>query len=130
MPGGATTERAYAMRALYRLTGEERYLHRAAREAPGEPDGWTRLAWAHYGREQWRETFAFALAGIQAAGEPTHATDPNERLKAYDMAATAAWRLDQRPQALQIARQALALCPSEHLAANVAEMERQLEAAA
>ena len=123
MPG-CYTERAYAYRALYRLTGEEKHLHRSAYEAKGEPDGWQQLAWVNYQRQSWRECLTFAEVAIQATGEPTHATDPDARTKAYDLAAVAAWNMGLRPQALRYAREAAAQCPQdERLLNNVRLME-------
>lgn len=131
MPGGMWTERAYAYRALYRLTGDEKHLHHAAKEAVGEPDAWQQIAFAHYQRKEWRECHAFAVQAINANGESTHATDPEARTKAYDLAAVAAWNLGLRPEALQLAREAVARCPADpRLTGNVEAMERILEAAA
>lgn len=131
MPGGMWTERAYAYRALYRLTGDEKHLHHAAKEATGEPDAWQQIAFAHYQRQEWRECHAFAVQAINANGESTHATDPEAKTKAYDLAAVAAWNLGLRPEALQLAREAVARCPADpRLTGNVEAMERILEAAA
>ena len=131
MPGGMWTERAYAYRALYRLTGDEKHLHHAAKEAVGEPDAWQLIAFAHYKRQEWRECHAFAVQAINANGESTHATDPEAKTKAYDLAAVAAWNLGLRPEALQLAREAVARCPADpRLTGNVEAMERILEAAA
>ena len=124
---GYYSEQAYAYRALYRLTGEEKHLHRAAYEARGEPDGWQQLAWVHYQRQAWRECLTFAEVGIAADGESTHCTDPDARTKCFDMAAVAAWNLGIKPQALRYAQAAAAQCPGdERLLSNV----RQMEAAA
>jgi hypothetical protein len=122
--GGVPTERSYALRALYRLTGEEKHLHAAAAAAKGEPDGWQQLAWVHYQRQQWRECLTFAEAAVQAPDPDTHASDPDARTKAYDLAAVAAWNLGLKPQALQYAREAVARCPTdERLRSNVEKME-------
>lgn len=132
MKGGISTERAYAYRALFRLTGDEKHLHHAAKEATGEPDAWQQIAFWHYQRQEWRECRAFAAQAINANGESTHATDPEARTKAFDLAAVAAWNLGLRPEALQFAREAVARCPGDpRLASNVEAMERiQQEAAA
>lgn len=121
---GCLTERAYAYRALYRLTRDERHLHRAAYEARGEPDAWQQIAYCHYQRQQWRECLTFAEVAMQAEGESTHATDPSAKTKAADMAAVAAWNMGLKPQALTYARQAVEQCPDdERLVRNVRLME-------
>jgi hypothetical protein len=131
MKGGIWTERAYAYRALYRLTGDLQHLHHAAKEAVGEPDAWQQIAFWHYMRQEWRECHAFAVQAIDANGESTHATDPEAKTKAYDLAAVAAWNLGLRPEALRLAREAVARCPGDpRLASNVEAMERITEAAA
>ena len=100
-------------------------------EAVGEPDAWQQLAFAHYQRQEWRECHAFAVQAVNADGESTHATDPEAKTKAYDLAAVAAWNLGLRPEALQLAREAVARCPADpRLAGNVEAMERIVEAAA
>jgi hypothetical protein len=128
MEGGQATERAYALRALYRLTGEELHLHRAAREATGEPEAWQQLAMAHYDRQEWRETYAFALMATKATAPSTHCSDPHAQTKGFDLAAVAAWNLGQRPEALQLAQEAVARCPTDgRLVANVESMTKILE---
>lgn len=127
MPGGQATERAYALRALHAATGEERPLHQAAHECPGEPDAWERLALLRYNQGNYRECLAFAQAAIQANDPGTHATDPNARGRAYDLASIAAWELGQRPEALTLAREAMARLPGDdRVRNNVAAMERLL----
>ena len=131
MPGGSNTERAYALRTLYRLTGDEAHLHRAAKEAPWEPDAWERLAIVRLAQEDWREAYGFAKAAIEAPGPGTHATDPGSVTRAHDTAAWAAWHLGRRPEALQLEEAALARCPEDaRLQANLARMRADLEPAA
>jgi hypothetical protein len=131
MDGGAYTERAYAYRALHRLTGDELHLHRAAKEAIGEPDAWALLAFCHYQRQEWRECYGFAQQAIQSTWASTHATDPKAKAKALDLASVAAWNLGNRPEALRLGRLAAEQCPGDpRLTDNVAAMERILEAAA
>jgi hypothetical protein len=128
MPDGAPTERSYALRALFRLTGEELHLHRAAREVTGEPDAWEHLAQAHAGRGEWREAMAFGAVAVQAGGELTHATDPAAKARAANVAAHAAWQLGLRPQALQFAEEAVARSPSDdRLRAKLEAWRRELE---
>jgi len=128
---GTPTERSYAYRALYRLTQDERHLHRAAYEAKAEPDAWQQLAWVHYQRQEWVECLTFAEAAMQATGESTHATDPDAVTKAYDLAAVAAWNLGQHPQALQYAREAVRRCPDDpRLVKNVEQIEAHEQHAA
>ena len=131
LSGGIWTERAYAYRALHRLTGNEQHLREAVREAAGEPDAWQQIAFCHYRRQEWDACHRAAVQAIAANGESTHATDPEATTKAYDLAAVAAWHLGQRPEALQFAREAVRRCPADpRLAGNVEAMERILEAAA
>jgi len=131
MKGGIWTERAYAYRALFRLTGDEQHLHHAAKEATGEPDAWQQLAFCHYKRQEWRECHAFAVQAINANDDGTHATDPEAKTKAFDLASVAAWNLGLRPEALQLAREAVARCPGDpRLVSNVEAMERILQEAA
>jgi hypothetical protein len=131
MKGGSQTERAYAYRALYRLTGEELHLHRAAKEAIGEPDAWERLAFVHYQRQEWREVYGFARQALEAPWPGTHATDPKAKARAADLASVAAWNLGARPEALRLGRLAVEHCPGDkRLRANVEAMERIAEAAA
>jgi tetratricopeptide (TPR) repeat protein len=128
MPHGQATERAYAYRAMHRLTGEEQHLHAAAKAAIGEPDAWQQLALCHYRRQEWEQCYGFAQQAIASEWPSTHATDPLAKGKAYDLAAVAAWNLGNRPEALTLARQALASCPDDpRLVANVTNMERLLE---
>lgn len=127
MPGGQATERAYALRALHIATGDEKQLHRAAHEAPGEPDAWERIALVRYHEQNWRECLAFARAAIEAGDAGTHCTDPDARGRAYDLASIAAWELGHRPEGLTFAREALARLPEDpRIKNNVEAMERLL----
>jgi len=127
MPGGQVTERAYAMRRLYAMTGEEIHLHRAAAEAENEPDAWERLALARYHQKNWVECLAFAESAIACTEVGTHATDPDAIGRAYDLASVAAWELDQRPQALLYGEAAMERLPAdERIRANVAAMRQIL----
>jgi tetratricopeptide (TPR) repeat protein len=127
MPGGTATERSYAERSLYRLTGDEQHLHNAAKEAPGEPDGWERLAWVNYQRREWRNVEGFARQATVADWPSTHCTDPQAQAKALDLLSVALWELGKRQEALRYAKQAAARWPGdERVANNVAAMERIL----
>jgi hypothetical protein len=131
MDGGQATERAYAERSLYRLTGDEQHLHNAATEAPGEPDGWERLAFVNYQRREWRSVAGFAQQAIQSPGPATHCTDPHVPTKARDLLAVALWELGRRDEALRWASEAAARWPDDpRLANNVAAMTRILKAGA
>jgi tetratricopeptide (TPR) repeat protein len=131
MPGGQVTERSYAMRRLYALTGEEIHLHRAAAEAGNEPDAWERLALARYHQKNWKECLAFAESAIACTDVGTHATDPFAKARAYDLASVASWELGNRPQALTYADKAAAELPDDkRVKANVAAMRQILGQAA
>lgn len=128
MDGGQITERSYARRVLYRLTGDEQQLHKATVECPGEPDAWERLALVRYHQKDWPECLRLAEAAINSGDPLTHACDPDSRGRAYDLAAVASWELGSRPQALAYARQAATLMPTDpRLRANVEAMERACE---
>lgn len=127
MPGGQPTERAYAMRTLWRLTQDERHLHAAGAECPEEPDAWERLAFVRYGQQDWRECIRFAERAILATDMGTHATDPDSRGRAYDLASVALWQIGKRPEAVSAAREALARLPGDdRIRANLAEMQHGL----
>lgn len=127
MDGGQPTERAYACRSLARLTGEERWMHQAAKEAVWEPDAWVGIALGHYRDGRWKDCYAFALQALSATGPTTHATDPKAKTKALDLAAVAALNLGDAPQALRLAMDALAQCPGDdRLSANVAAIKQIL----
>ena len=122
--GGSPTERAYALRVLARLTQHEEYLHRATREAPYEPDAWERLALARYHAQQWDEVLTFARAAIACHGS-SHATDPQARYRAHELASIALWQTGRLADALPHAREAAAGLEDERVARNLADMEAQ-----
>lgn len=125
MPHGQPTERSYARRILHRATGDEKLLHDAAAECPNEPDAWERLAFVRHGQGRWQECVEFAQRAIAATDLGTHATDPDSKGRAYDLASVALWHLGKRPDALTNAREAMARLPAdERVRANVKEMER------
>ena len=127
MPGGQVTERSYAMRRLYALTGEELHLHKAAAEAENEPDAWERLALVRYHQQNWVECLAFAESAIACTEVGTHATDPDAIGRAFDLASVAAWELGKRPEALRYAEHAAARLPADNrIKANVANMRQIL----
>ena len=131
MSGGTHTERSYALRTLYRLTGEEQHLHKAAKEAPWEPDAWAGLAQVRHDQGDWREAYGFAKVALEAPGPASHATDPNIPTRVSDVAARAARRLGLLPEALQLAEAALARWPEDdRLLAHLAEIRAEMEPAA
>lgn len=99
MPGGSNTERAYALRRLASLTGEEAHLHAAAKECPVEPDGWERLALARHHQGIPEDSLRFALAAIDAP-QRTHATDPQAKARAHELASIALWNLGRKAEAV------------------------------
>jgi hypothetical protein len=125
MKGGNYSERAYARRQLWRLTQDENHLRAAVKEAPQEPDGWELSALRSYHLQEWEPCLEFARKAIDASGPATHATDPDSRGRGYNLASVAAWNLGNVPEALALAREALARLPDDQrIAANVAAMER------
>jgi tetratricopeptide (TPR) repeat protein len=128
MPGGQATERAYARRYLYLVTQDERQLHQATEECPGEPDAWEALSLARYRQQRWQECYEFATRAIEAGDPGTHATDPDAKGRAYDLASVSAWELGKRPEALTLARQAATMLPADvRIRQNVAAMERHTD---
>lgn len=129
MPGGAPTERAYAMRKLWSLTGIEQHLHNAAKEAQWEPDAWAALAFVRYQQANWLECAGFAQVALEAPGPTSHATDSSVPRRAKDLLAVALWNLGKRADALRLAKEAASECPDDpRLVANVAAMEREMAA--
>lgn len=127
MPGGAPTERSYARRALFRLTGDVEQLHKATSDCPDEPDAWEALSLLAYQDHRWQDCQRFAKRAVESHGK-SHATDPYSVGRAYDLAAVSSWELGMRPQALACAREAVArLPPDPRLQANVEAMARILE---
>ena len=128
LPGGTPTERAYAYRRLASLTGEEQHIHAAALEAPGEPDGWERLALARHHQDRPEESLAFAERAI-AARQTTHATDPCARARAHELASVALWQLGRHADAVPHAVAAAKGLPwDERVLANATAMVEAAEA--
>lgn len=126
MAGGTPTERSYALRRLASITGDPRHLERAAKEAPGEPDAWERLALAAHHQENWEASAALAEQAI-AATAATHATDPLAKARAAELASIALWHLGRKADALTHARAAAAqLHWDERIVGNAAAMEASL----
>jgi hypothetical protein len=126
MPGGAITERTYALRRLSSLIGSEEYLHQAAHEAPGEPDAWERLALSRHHADDWQHSLEFAERAI-AAPVATHATDPLAKARAAELASIALWHMGRPADALPHAKAAAAQLPwDERVVANAAAMEASL----
>ena len=129
MPGGSTTERAYACRVLYRRTGEEKWAHQSAKESPHEPDGWLLLSLIRHHQKEWRDSLAFAGRALECQVS-THATDPHAKARAADLASVASWELGMRAQALTFGRQAAADLSDDRIRNNVAVMAKILAGAA
>ena len=122
MPGGSLTERSHAMRRLASLTGEEGYLHAAAKECPDEPDAWERLALARHHQGRPEESLAFAERAI-AARASTHATAPPAKAHAHELAAIALWQLGRQAEAVPHAVEAARGLPwDDRVAANATAM--------
>jgi hypothetical protein len=83
---------------------------------------------ARYHQRRWTECYEFATRAIAAGDAGTHATDPDAKGRAYDLASVSAWELGKRPQALTLARQAAILLPGDvRIRQNVAAMERHTD---
>lgn len=122
IPGGIATERSYAFRRLASLTGDERHLLAAAKEAPGEPDAWERLSLARHHQGQVDDSLAFALKAVEAT-QATHATDPMARARAHELASIALWQLDRHADAVPHAVAAAKGLPwDDRVAANATAM--------
>ena len=126
MPGGSPTERSYAYRRLASITGDPRHLERAAKEAPGEPDPWERMALAAHHQERWEDSARLAEQAI-AATTSTHATDPLAKARAAELASIALWHMGRKADALTHAKAAAAqLHWDERIVGNAAAMEASL----
>ena len=122
MAGGSPTERAYAFRRLASLTGREQHLHAAAKESPAEADAWERLALARHHAGDAEGSLQFALQAV-AAGATTHATDPQAKARAHELASIALWQLGRQEEAIPHAAAAAAGLPlDERIAANAIAM--------
>ena len=129
MPGGTATERAYACRVLYRRTGDEKWAEQSSRECPHEPDGWLLLSLIRHHQRRWRESLEFAERAM-ACTVSTHATDPQAKARAADLASVASWELGLRAQALTFGQQAAADLGDDRIKNNVAVMAKILAGAA
>lgn len=129
MPGGTATERAYACRVLYRRTGDEKWADQSSRECPQEPDGWLLLSLIRHHQRRWRESLEFAERAM-ACTVSTHATDPQAKARAADLASVASWELGLRAQALTFGQQAAADLGDDRIKNNVAVMAKILAGAA
>jgi hypothetical protein len=80
-----------------------------------------------YEQQNWQQCLAFAESALASTDATTHATDPDAKGKAADLAAVAAWNLGKRPEALTYAEAALRHFPADsRIVNNVTEMRQQL----
>ena len=130
LPGGAACERAYAYRVLARRQPEKagNHLLRAIDESPHEPEGYLALGEACWdagdavGALHWARRAAMAPADRQS-----HTSDPAAYgHRAPEMAATAAYSLGLKQEALEHAREAFRRHASQETAAAVARLELEL----
>ena len=130
LPGGAACERAYAYRVLARRQPERagNWLLRTIEESPHEPEGYLALGEACWdagdavGALHWARRAAMAPADRQ-----THTSDPVAYgHRAPEMAATAAYNLGLKQEALEHAREAFRRHASQETAAAVAKLELEL----
>ncbi len=126
--GGTITETSYALRRLFCLTGDEKFLHEAAEKASNEPEAWERLAFVKYQQKKWKACLAFARSAIACSSEQTHCSDLDAKARALDLASVASWQLNEKPQALEFAVNALAQLPNDQrILSNVSAMKQILE---
>ena len=131
MPGGQTTERAYAFRMLAKREPDraKRHLFAAMLESPQEPESFLAFAEMAYRMEDWVSCLYYARQALSCpASSQTHASDA----RAYgelpaDLACVAASRLAMDDEALKHAREAVRRCPNDpRLIGNLAHLERKL----
>ena len=131
MPGGAPTERAYAMRMLAKAepANAKKHLLAAVLESPLEPEPFVAFAQMAQGMDDWVSALYYARQACACpADSQTHASDP----RCYgplpaDIASVAASRLGRDQEALTHAREAVRRCPSDmRLVSNLAVLERKL----
>jgi tetratricopeptide (TPR) repeat protein len=129
MPGGTPHERAYACRAMARITPAKckLWLLRAMQESPDEPEAYLALAEMARNMGDHAATLVYARqATVCRLDARTHCSIPGAFGDApFDMAATAASELGLWGEALAHAREAAARNPAdERLAWNVSYIER------
>lgn len=129
LPGGATTERAYACRVLARLRPDKMkpYLLEAIQASPQEPEAFLAFAELAEQMRDWVSCLYYARhASFCPAHSQTHASDPRAYgPRAPDLACIAASHLHLDAEALQHAREAFRRDPADpRLAGNLAVLER------
>lgn len=130
MPGGAPCERAYALRVIARRQPNRAgaCLLRCLEESPHEPEAYLALAQAC-----WDEADAVGAlhwsrrATMASPSRQSHASDPMAYgYTAPHMAATAAYSLGLKEEALEHAREAFRRKASQETAAVMARLELEL----
>jgi hypothetical protein len=131
MPGGAQTERAYALRMLAKIEPEKmkKHLMAAMLESPLEPEAFVAFAQMAQNMNDWVSALYYARQACSCPAESqTHASDPRcYGPLAPDIASVAASRLGRDREALAYAREAVRRSPEDtRLVANLTVLERKL----
>lgn len=118
-------ERAASARLLARLLPEERerWLLRAAADAPGHREPWLDLAHYYHENQAWAECFAAASRALAIVDRPLEYLNEAEAWGAmpHDLAAVSAWHLGLSTAAREHGVAAASLAPNDaRLAANLA----------
>lgn len=131
-------ERASAMRGLanscktlQRRDEELAWLRRAVAECPTQREPWVQLAQACRERADWPNAFAAAISALKITERPTDYVCQAWAWNhvPHDIAATSAWMIGLRSEALALMESALKLSPNEtHLRDNHRIMLEKLKA--
>ena len=129
-------ERCYAMRLMgksYEHLGNWqaglKWYRLACAEAPNTREPWCDLAMACYTRKMWHESYSAAMTALNIVDKQlVYTNDPKVwGPYAHDLAAVAAWNLGFKEEALNHAKNALDLDPTDtRLAQNVIFMSNHL----
>lgn len=131
MPGGSSSERAYALRMLAKVepSNMKTHLLRAILESPQEPEAFVAFAQMATSMNDYVSALYYARQACACPPDSqTHASDS----RAYgplpaDIACMAASRLGRDREALKFAREAVRRAPDDsRLVANLTVLERKL----
>lgn len=132
-------ERCYAMRLLgqsYSEKGDnwqaEKWLLQAAGEAPNTREPWCALAMLMYRQSRWHECYAFSTRALSILDKTlVYTCDPAVwGAQPHDLASISAWHLGLKDVALEQAKIAVELSPSElRLRANLEYYQGQMTTA-
>lgn len=108
----------------------EQWYRRCTEESPGEREGWVALMWLYYLNGDWERLVEVAARALEIKERPaSYMTDPNAwGSDVPDLASIGWYRLGFVSKALALAKEALALKPTDpRLKDNVEQFERELK---